>query len=236
MVTHSVTGALPLGIIITSDEKTQTLIDALSLFKSSLPDYAFFGSSSDIGPKVIMTDNCLELRDSLHHTWPHATLTLCIFHILQQIWRWLYDKNHGINLADRPHMILLVKCVMYASNEDDMIANYDNLRNDSCLKKYPNFMKYFENLYEDCESWALAYRNDLPLRGPVSNQSHRTQSRVRWQKASATAYFSGGRCRGGRNDIQPIEKHQLTILGLDVIQCLTLVNHLLDSLLSSPQS
>ena len=169
MVTHSVTGALPLGIIITSDEKTQTLIDALSLFKSSLPDYAFFGSSSDIGPKVIMTDNCLELRDSLRHTWPHATLTLCIFHILQQIWRWLYDNNHGINLADRPHMILLVKCVMYASNEDDMIANYDNLRNDSCLKKYPNFMKYFENLYEDRESWALAYRNDLPLRGNNTN-------------------------------------------------------------------
>ena len=169
MVTHSVTGALPLGIIVTSDVKTQTLIDALSLFKSSLPDYAFFGSSPDIGPKVIMTDNCLELRDSLHHAWPHVTLTLCIFHILQQIWRWLYDKNHSINLADRPHMILLVKCVMYALNEDDMIAKYDNLCNDSCVQKYPNFMKYFENLYEDRESWALAYRNDLPLRGNNTN-------------------------------------------------------------------
>ena len=32
MVTHSVLGALPLGIIITSDEKTETLIEAMELF------------------------------------------------------------------------------------------------------------------------------------------------------------------------------------------------------------
>ena len=70
MVTHSVCGALPLGIIITSDE---TVVDALSQFKSALPDDAFFGSSSLKGPKVFMTDNFLELRDAICQTWPDAT-------------------------------------------------------------------------------------------------------------------------------------------------------------------
>jgi hypothetical protein len=38
MVTRSVCGALPLGIIITSDETTETLVSALSQSKSALPD------------------------------------------------------------------------------------------------------------------------------------------------------------------------------------------------------
>ena len=37
MVTHSFVGALPLGIIVTSDETTDTLTRALELFSSSLP-------------------------------------------------------------------------------------------------------------------------------------------------------------------------------------------------------
>lgn len=95
MVTHSVCGALPLGIIITSDETTETLVNALSQFKSSLPDDAFLGSSPVKGPKVFMTDNCMELRDAICQTWADATPVLCIFHLLQQLWRWLHDKNHG---------------------------------------------------------------------------------------------------------------------------------------------
>ena len=37
MVTHSPYGALPLGIIITSDETTETLTRALELFANALP-------------------------------------------------------------------------------------------------------------------------------------------------------------------------------------------------------
>ncbi|CAB4020358.1 Hypothetical predicted protein, partial [Paramuricea clavata] len=55
MVTHSVCGALPLGIVLTSDEKKQTLVHALP----------FYGAYPSTGPKVIMTDNCSELREAL---------------------------------------------------------------------------------------------------------------------------------------------------------------------------
>ena len=64
MVTHSVCGALPLVIIVTSDEKEQTLVDALQLYKSSMPDFGFYGASLS-GPRVFMTDNCYELREAL---------------------------------------------------------------------------------------------------------------------------------------------------------------------------
>ena len=81
MVTHSACGALPLAIFVTSDEKEQTLKDALEMLKTCLPDYAFYGAQF---PKVVMTDNCYELRSSLSDVWPGAVSLLCLFHVLQQ--------------------------------------------------------------------------------------------------------------------------------------------------------
>ena len=47
-------------------------------------------------PGVIMTNNCSELRKILSEVFPTSNLLLCSFHILQQVWRWLFDKKHGI--------------------------------------------------------------------------------------------------------------------------------------------
>ena len=78
MVTHSVCGALPLAIFVTSDEKEQTLKDALEMLKTCLPDHAFYGAQF---PKVVMTDNCYELHSSLSDVWPGAVFLLCLFHV-----------------------------------------------------------------------------------------------------------------------------------------------------------
>ena len=34
------------------------------MLKSSLPEYAFHGREPDVGPEVILTDNCIEERKS----------------------------------------------------------------------------------------------------------------------------------------------------------------------------
>ena len=92
MVTHSHAGTLPLAIIITSDETTRTLIQTFELLKASLPDGAFFGNGH-VGPSVIMTDNCSELREALSKVWPKSILLLCIFHLLQQVsWQHVYGN------------------------------------------------------------------------------------------------------------------------------------------------
>ena len=111
MVTHSVCGALPLGIMLTSDEKQQTLEDALQLFKSCLPDFSFHGASPTTGPKVFMTDNCYELREALKNVWPNATTVLCIFHVLQQVMPFLC-----IFFSKQPIMcpgLLFIHCICY---------------------------------------------------------------------------------------------------------------------------
>ena len=49
-----------------------------------------------------MTDNCDELGDALNAVWPRSKLLLCLFHMMQQVWRWLFDKHHCISQEDRP--------------------------------------------------------------------------------------------------------------------------------------
>ena len=169
MVTHSVVGALPLGILITSDEKTETLITALDYYKTSLPVYAFFSRGPIKGPKVFMTDNCSELHDALKDAWPDATNVLCIFHILQQVWRWLHDKTNDVRNEDRPFLLAAFKKVLYADSEATMESNFEELLVDNTVSKYKRFVNYIKNVYRDRNMWAMCYRSDLPLRGNNTN-------------------------------------------------------------------
>ena len=73
----------------------------------SISDGAFYGKGKS-GPSIFFTDNSDELRDSLHVNWPDANLLLCQFHVLQQVWRWLTDKNHGIAATDRTSMYYII--------------------------------------------------------------------------------------------------------------------------------
>ena len=133
--THSVAGALPLGILILNDERTSTLVQGFTFLKSFMGENAFYGHK-DLGPVVIMTDNCSELRDALKIVWTESRLLLCIFHLMQQIWRWLYEKKNGIHMDHRPEVLALMKAIVYADTEEDMLEKTDEMLQHSLLERY----------------------------------------------------------------------------------------------------
>ena len=53
---------------------------------------------------------------SLHCNWPNATLLLCAFHVLQQVWRWLYERQHGVCKDGRVEIMKLFRNLVYAHN------------------------------------------------------------------------------------------------------------------------
>ena len=182
---YSVVGALPLGIIITSDETTDTLVKAFSLYKEALPTDAFFGKGLS-GPAVFMTDNCSELRDALHIVWPEAILLLCLFHILQQVWRWLCDSKNSIKHEDRQTLMHSFKTLAYEPCSDEFetkfnqaIAQYDENSDDeddeNFVSRYPQFVAYLKNVCELKTSWALCHRSNLMLRGHNTNNTAESQ-------------------------------------------------------------
>ncbi|CAG8848204.1 36146_t:CDS:2, partial [Gigaspora margarita] len=107
-------GSLSLTTILTLDETTSTFSEALNRLKCILPITAFNNRGPIIGPEVIMTDDCKAERIVLHNTWNKATLLLCVFHFLQAMWRWLWDRKNGVNMDDRVIIIEHLKRMEWA--------------------------------------------------------------------------------------------------------------------------
>ena len=166
--THSIAGALPCCILIASDEKQSTLKSGFEMLKNCLPEDAFYGRGSCDWPAVMITDNCDEERGALQFVWPLPKFLLCTFHVLQQVWRWLVNKNHQIAQSDRPQILSMFKQALYAESKYLFECHYDKLLHDTC-DHYNNAVQYFEKLYEDHENFAHCFRRDLLMRGNQTN-------------------------------------------------------------------
>ena len=164
MLTHSSAGGLPLRIIVTTSESQSTITAGFNLLKSILPEDAFSGRGED-GPQVAMTDDCKSLRQGLHAVYPECSLILCIFHLLQAMWRWLWDAHSGIPKQDRPYLLGLFKSLVYAESVGDLNARHNHLVNDEIVRKYPKFQAYVDTVYQRREVWALCLHKELPTRG-----------------------------------------------------------------------
>ncbi|KAJ8272503.1 hypothetical protein GJAV_G00089910 [Gymnothorax javanicus] len=92
LMTHSTAGGSPLEILITASENQATVTAALQLLNSVLPAERFFGRREE-GPRVMLADDCLALRQSLDAVYPGATIILCVFHLLQALWRGLQGAD-----------------------------------------------------------------------------------------------------------------------------------------------
>ena len=110
-------GGIPLGILMTSDEKEETIQAALQMLEDVLPQNAFYGNGVQKGPAVVMTDDSMTEKGALKTMWPSSTQLLCIFHFLQRSWTWLWEGKNKIYKDDRAVLINLVKTLVYAPSE-----------------------------------------------------------------------------------------------------------------------
>ena len=149
-------------MILACDEKELTLIKALNMLHDIFPERAFYGNA---GPSVIMTDNCDELRNALKKSFPNSCLLLSIFHMQQQVWRWLYDRLHNIQAGDRVEIIELQKMC-------------DQFLNSDLIKKYGDALIYFSDLFLSKQEWAVCYKTNSLLRGSNTDNYIEAQSLV----------------------------------------------------------
>ncbi|XP_043209642.1 uncharacterized protein LOC122374736 [Amphibalanus amphitrite] len=108
-------GALPLGIVLTSSQDEAHLTKGFELLKKALGEKAFYGRQH---PECFMTDNCDAERGALRKVWPESAQYLCIFHVLQQVWRWVLDSRHGVPKQDRQRYMAIMKQLVYAPSPD----------------------------------------------------------------------------------------------------------------------
>ncbi|XP_038076394.1 uncharacterized protein LOC119744514 [Patiria miniata] len=162
ILTHSVAGGLPLGCLITTSESREAIVAALKLYKQLIPDDGFYGRG-DQGPVVFLTDDSDGERQGLQEVFPNSSTILCVFHLLQATWRFLWEGKNSICEEDRPHLLDLVKGMVYADTAEHLEENYDRMNRDAIVKKYSCFLKYAKHLYNRRQLWAVCFRRDLPL-------------------------------------------------------------------------
>lgn len=167
---HSVTfilspcqaGAVPLAVLITSGQSEEAYSTAFKLLKTQLP--GAFGNRGF--PQTAFTDNSAAEINAIKNTWPSTKHLLCIFHVLQAIWRWLWDSGNNILSDDRTPLMNSFKKIMYAENVLEMETAYQ-----SCIKtgiKYEKWIKYIGDYWKCKEKWVLSYRNQA-VRGNHTN-------------------------------------------------------------------
>ncbi|XP_076155836.1 uncharacterized protein LOC143139123 isoform X2 [Alosa pseudoharengus] len=177
LLTHSAAGGLPLGVVITTSESQNTITAGLKLLKAILPQEAFFGRG-DLGPQVVMTDDCQALRQAILDTYPQTHPILCVFHILQAMWRWLWDAHNGVPKTHRQHLLNLFKQLVYARSPLDLEASYNLAVQDSIAGRYSKYTNHLAAVFKRRELWALCLRSHLPTRGNNTNNFVESAMRV----------------------------------------------------------
>eukprot|EP00057_Strongylocentrotus_purpuratus_P026365 XP_011680839.1 PREDICTED: uncharacterized protein LOC753067 [Strongylocentrotus purpuratus] len=168
LLTHSSSGGLPLGVIITSNEQERTIVEGLQLLQTICPAGAFGGNGND-GPAVFITDDCTAERKALHAVFPQSVLLLCSFHLLQAVWRWLWDSKHGIQKHHRQGLFFHVKNMVYAEDATAVEAAFESAISDPAVIRYPGYRAYINSLYERRQVWAQAFRIGLRIRANNTN-------------------------------------------------------------------
>ena len=169
LTSKSYTMSVPLGLMITTSESAEVLAHGLEIYKSMLPVDSFGGRGSDLGPRIVMRDDSSAENAAIAQTWPNAKQLQCIFHVLQAIWRWLWDSDNHISKQHRPYLLCLFRDIMY-DTENDINENVKKFKKDKIVKKYQNYKKYVEEQwFSVSHQWALVYRINLPMHGMNTN-------------------------------------------------------------------
>jgi len=159
LLANSFAGGLPLGVVITTSESEDRLKDAFSMYKSMLNEKSFNGKGA---PSIIMTDDCSAERSALAFVFPNAILLLCIFHVLQTVWRNPWKATTQVPAKDRQPLMILVKYMLRASNVNELNKYFEKVK-EMCSSNV-SLLEYMQNLYDRREEWALYYRKEKELR------------------------------------------------------------------------
>lgn len=149
-------GAVPLSIIITKGQTSKAYIAGFQLLQKV--------ANNKFHPKIILTDNSAAEITALNTVFPFSTTLLCIFHVLQAVWRWLWNSKHGIPLEERQSLMKYFRDILYSNTEEEAIRSFnrDNFG-------HQNWSQYVQEYWNIREKWCLAWRNE-------SSRGHHTNN------------------------------------------------------------
>ena len=157
MLTPTVAGAVPLAVVITDSTSQASYTAGFKLLQTIMPAPSFGGQGH---PTLFITDDSDAERNSLHSCWPLSFLKLCLFHVPQAVWRWLWAEQHGISKEDRRDLMTEFRRIIYSRTEDEAEVAFQEAMNSETAVEYPIYQKYLEDWWSCRELWCMAWRTE----------------------------------------------------------------------------
>ncbi|KAH9631844.1 hypothetical protein HF086_000668 [Spodoptera exigua] len=158
-------GALPVAIILHANQTEEQY----SLAFKTLKEFLENKFNKLFQPSVAMTDDSRAERNALKSVLPNTRLLLCIFHVNQAIWRWLWQTEHNVNKDDKQYIMKLFRKVMYSNTIAEAELNMSILNEDVKVATNYKLQNYLTNMWARREEWCLSYRHDIINRGHNTN-------------------------------------------------------------------
>ena len=130
-----------------------------------------------------MTDDCDAERQALADAWPSSVLLLCIFHVLQALWTWLWSQHNKIENKDRQVLLLKFRAVLYAETQEELADNLEDLHNDDIVNKYPQYIEHLRrDVFPKMKAWSIERRISDCLPTGNNNTNNLVESSFRYVK------------------------------------------------------
>lgn len=163
--TASKVGALPVSVILHTSQSENQYTLAFKGVKEFIEDK--FNKSFQ--PLVIMTDDSCAERNALKNVFPNSRLLLCIFHVNQALWRYLWQSENNVCKDDRKYIMNLFRSVMFAKTVKEAELCMSNLSQDKRVDENKKLKNHFDKIWRRREEWCLPYRYDVINRGNNTN-------------------------------------------------------------------
>ena len=121
---------------------------------------------TELNPSIAMTDHDDGINKSLKFVWPEIELFLCLFHILQAVWRYLFTVASGIAREDRQDVFSKFKLCVY-SDKDNLQETKNTLFNLPPLST--KCAQYFTDIWKCSSEWILPMRSNHLIHGYNTN-------------------------------------------------------------------
>ena len=105
---------------------------------------AFYGKCNYEGPTIFLSDDCDAEMNSLKRVWPKSIHLLCVWHVMNAVWRWIWQSSHKIEKNDRPDLLKRLPNLVYAKTEEEYEKENQNLLDDETCAQYQNYIKHLE--------------------------------------------------------------------------------------------
>ena len=159
---------LPLGVVITTSTSEQAICQGFELLKTVLPKDAFYGRDAEAGPVAFLTNDLAALRSSLGKIYLHSTVLLSHFHVLWDMWRWLWTAKNGVKTRHRSLLYGLFEPAIRAETCDSLAEAFTAIYNDPVSESYDRFIRYVSQLLDRSTLWATCYRSASDESAPAT--------------------------------------------------------------------